>query len=216
MDNETEEGGIRVGQVDSLHRGAFGEVGKGGDTLRPLDGGSGREVGSESSELGRGGAGGTEANKHGLGTAVAVQTGLTAEVFRRRCRRGSVSLGLGEALLDEVAEGGLVNAGADNSDIAFGEGGFGESLDVLLGDVAVRGCEERGTKTVAESKLVSGVDGACCGVVVDGLGLSKNKRGDVFLELVAGELGGGDEGSEDVDEVGANSRKSSYFLLIQL
>ena len=136
---------------------------------------------------------------------VRVEAGLAAEVLRRGGggggRRGGGGEG-GERGLEEGAELVGGDAGPEDGDAGLGEDGGGVGLDGVRGDVRVGRLVERGAEAGAEGERVRGLEGAEGVVVRRGGGLVGADGRDVLEQLVPGELGGGEEGGEDVDEEG--------------
>jgi hypothetical protein len=102
--------------------------------------------------------------------------------------------GLGELISGET--------GTEDGDVALGERFLGEALDVGSGDGRVRGGEERVAETASEGSRVGEVEGeggrGCEGR--EGLGLDggENQLG----VLVGVKVSRGEDGREDVEEVG--------------
>ena len=202
LDEEPEERRIRVGEEDRADRGARRDLGGDGRrALRPLHGGRRVEVRREDGKLSRGRASGAEPNEDGLRALMRVQAGLAPKVARGlRGGGGRRPERLAERLLEELLERAGVDAGAEDGDVALPEDGLGVRLDVVGGDVVAGGGEDGVAEAGAEGEGVGELEGARRGVGEGGGALGLADGGDPLLELVAGELGRGQEGGEDVDE----------------
>ena len=203
LDEETEQRRVRVGQEDRPYGRASRDArGDGRGALRPLHGRGRVQMRGKDSELRRGCARRAEADEDGLGAMVRVDARLAAKVARGLGRgRGSTG-DLTEGLLEELLERASVDAGAEDGDVARAEDRLRERLDVVRGDVVAGGGEDGVAEAVAERERVRELEGVRRGVVERRGRLGLADGADGLAELVAGELGGGEEGGEDVDEEG--------------
>lgn len=162
LDGDSEETGIRVGEVEGLGRDiGRGEFGKRGGASRPLDGGFTTEKVSEDCEFGRGGRGTLESDEELVDGRVTDgrYSDLTTEVLGGGSGNGG---GRGSAGNEEFANEGFkvgsVYVGTDDCEVGRGESVLGEGGDGRVFNGGVRGGEEGVSETVSESKLVGKVE----------------------------------------------------------
>lgn len=191
-DGETEETGIRVGEVERLGGGSRGaELGEGGGTGAPLDGDVAAEEEAEDGKVEFRGGATLEGNQELVDARVTDRRNadLTTVVLGGGGGGGGGGRGGGgEELGNEARELGAVDVGTDDGEVRGSEGGLGEGDGGGVVDGGVGGGEEGVSESLAERELVGEVKGVDARVRDGLLVLAGNLGNNLLVVLVEGEL----------------------------
>ena len=207
---DTEKTGIRVSKVEGRELGTASNLASsgrqgGGTSGGPLDETVTTQQGAEnlgSVELGGTGSSALEGNGNVTGIGGGTDTDLTSVVLgglNLGCRASS---NVAESRVGQGLELSLGDTGGDEGDLVGNKVVGSVGLQVLGGDIGVRGGVDRVAETVAESSRVKSLNNSNLGRSIGSGALSSNLVGN-SVELVISELGLGNEIAKDLNEVWA-------------